>query len=194
MARLYSTGPVGCYIGNAAGIITFLGHGKKAPDIDIETETIPVECDLGGAVQMDQIYGGQRGKVSVLLSRYNEGAVAILQDRAKQLALRGIDNPGDIGALLLSEGLFWTLYLRFPYAAKAFQGAGAGIDASPAGYRFLAAYLDSPDKIIVGTTTNRMVQCHFTCLRAFNVTITNTFGEGRFTLFDHNLAGVPVID
>lgn len=196
MAQLYSTGPVSVYCGiGSGGTPLFLGHGQRAPKISITAEFRDVECDLGGAVSFDTMYGGERGRVSVLLSRYNETVLTIIQDKAIAAAgaVRGTDDPGEIGSLMVSEGLTYGLWLNFPYNTKAFNSNAAN-GAIPAGYHFFAAYLRGPDDIEVGSTTPKMVQCNFDCLRTFNPAISNAFGQGRLALYDHVMGVLPVID
>jgi hypothetical protein len=194
MGQLYATGPVDIWVG-AGGSPLFLGHGERAPRIQVYRQYKPAHTDIAGEVPHDKGYGGEWAVVSVALTRYNESTLAIIEDVATVNTgtppSRGFNLPGEIGSLMLTEGLTYPLYLRFPFAAKpAYRNPASG--AMPAGYRFYAAHLGSPDDLFdLGPPNARKVGLIFECMRAFDPTVTNAYGGGSFQLYDHSLAALP---
>jgi hypothetical protein len=195
MAQLYASGPVDCWTGvGAGGAPLFLGHGERAPRIQVHRQYKPVHTDLGGEVPHDKGFGGEWGVVSIVLDRYNESTLRIIEDVATVgtpgAAVRGLNNPGEIGSLMLTEGLTYPLWLRFPFSAKPAYSGGSG-GPMPAGYRFLAAHLGSPDDLFdLGPPNARKVGLVFECMRAFDVTVVNSYGVGQFLLYDHALNAI----
>ena len=126
------------------------------------------------------------------LERYNESAYAVMAGRPQSrlgTSTRGTNVPGDIGSLMIQEGMAFQLWLSFPYSAKA---AMAGM---PAGYHFVAAVLAGPDSLDELGTKPRRVRLIFDCLRKFDPSVTNTYGAGGFVLYDFNMtaiAGLPI--
>lgn len=190
MGQLYSTGPVGVFVGlGSGGAPVYLGHGREAPDIEVDPEWFDVECDLGGKVRIDVGAAGEAGKGSVLLTWYNESVLRLIQDRAALIA-RGFQDPGEIGTLLLTEGFTYKVWFVFPNAQKAAYQAGRG-GPSPLGYRFWNGYVRGPDKIISGSKTARLMQVHWDFLRTFDASVTDGLMLGRWTLYDEDVTGLP---
>jgi hypothetical protein len=197
MAQPYASGPVDVWCGvGAGGAPLFLGHGERAPRIQIVRRYKEVTNDLGGdMVPFDKGYAGETGVVTVTLSRWNESTLAIIQDVATTLtglgAARGLNGPGEVGTLMVTEGVAYKLWLRFPFSAKAAY-ANAASGAQPAGYRFLAAFLEGPDDLFdLGPPNARKVGLQFTCMRAFDPAVSNAFGTGLFALYDHSMIALP---
>lgn len=189
MAQLYSTGPVGIWVGTgASGAAVFLGHGEQAPRINTRTLWKPQNCDLTGDVPIDKAMTGEMATVSVTLIRYNEPVLAIIQDRAGLIG-RGVMFPGDIGTLMMTEGLNYQLWLQFPYSVKAAYTA-----TMPAGYRFPGSFMESPDDLQVGTTTAKKISITFTCLPVLDMTVSNAFGTGSLTLYDHDMTALTAVN
>lgn len=183
MAQLYATGPVYvfCAVDTGGGLL-YLGTGERAPRISITPAYRDVQCDLGGEAPFDTMYSGNSGRVTVTLMRYNEAVLRKIEDYAASLHLiRGQEDPGEIGSLMLTEGLAYQLVLVFPYATK------TAFADMPAGYNFLAAYVRGPDDIESGTSNPKKVQITWQCLRKFDITNQNNFGAGSFKLYDHNI-------
>ncbi len=196
MATIYVTGPCAIFTGSSANNSpVFLGHAERGVAINIRPQWRPAYSDLGGSVPFDMLYEGEDALVNADVSRYNESEYRRLADRATTFAggtsERGINDPGEIGSLMLTESIAYSLWIRFPYATKAVMQA----QQMPAGYRFKAAYLQGPDALQgLGTQGPRKVNMVFHCLRDFDVSVTNTFGQGQFILYDHDMTGVPPID
>jgi hypothetical protein len=196
MGQLYASGPVDMWCGVGAGRSPlFLGHGEKAPRIQVYRHYKQIFSDPGGEVPFEKGYSGEWGIVSVVLDRYNESTLRIIQDVATVNTgtppSRGFSLPGEVGSLMLTEGLTYTLFLRFPFAAKpAYSNPASG--AMPAGYRFVAAHLGSPDDLFdLGPPNARKVGLIFECMRAFDPTVTNAYGGGSLLLYDENVSSLP---
>lgn len=191
MAQLYVTGPVHVYIKHVLdGTVRFLGHGERAPTIQLTPNLVPVKCDVGGEAQFESIYSGEGATVRVDLVRYNMAVMNTIRVRSRSTAfpaaVPGYDNPGMIGTLTLAEGAYYQLILVFPNAAKPFyQNAVNG--ALPAGYRFKAAVMD-PESQQPGSANPYKLSVSWTCLRIFDPTDRNAFGFGGFSLYDNNVA------
>jgi hypothetical protein len=188
MAQLYCTGPVDLWIGFNFESPDFLGHSERGPSFQVRPQYSPVFVDLGGQnVPFDTVYDGEDAMVTVDLTRWNNGLLEIIQDKAG-LTGPGSDAPGNIGTLMVTEGSAYQLYLHFPYAAKAaFSNQTNG--ALPAGYRFRAAFLETDDSPDLGTKAKKQ-HLVFHCLRTFDPSVVNAFGYGELQLFDFEMSGV----
>lgn len=203
MAQLYSTGPVDMFVWHAqANAPVFLGHGERAPSIEVTPSWVPVHCDLAGQAPMDTLYSGEMGRVSVELIRYNWATVKEMQDRAihqdDRVATPGVCTPGDLGLLAVQEGSFYILYLRFQHAVKTAMSGMVG------GYRFYAAVLE-PMSVVAGSTTANKIHMTFNCYRRYlrnnssyvpagaPAVANNSFGVGTYILYDHNMSDIGVI-
>lgn len=187
MAQVYCTGPALFYV-QFPGESTpkFLGTAEREPSIDIRPAFSPVLNDLGGQrVPFDMIYDGEEAFVSGLINRFNESVYAQLAARPAHLAgRRGNNISGEIGTLMVQEGKAVTLWVQFPYVAKAAMLGGL----MPAGYRFRAAYLEGPDALRPLGTTARKIGMMFHAIRIFSAV------DGSFALYDHDMTGLPGID
>src|SRR4051812_7347205 len=116
MAQPYSRGPVDIFVGTGLSHTpTFLGHATKGPRIRIRRFYRDMFNDLGGdLVPFDRARGSQMAVVSVVLTRWNEAVLQAAQDTAGGASVPGTEDPGDVGALMLTEGLAQPLWLRFP--------------------------------------------------------------------------------
>lgn len=189
-AQLYSTGPVDVYVYHPLdSTISFLGHGERAPSIDHQPSYADVHCDLGGQVPIDRIYSGEMLRVGVDLVRYDYAVVQRLHDHkrrlvnpvAAQATYAGQEYPGDIGTLMLTEGAYHILYLKFRNAPK----TPFANNSMPKGYRIYRALMD-PSSVTSGSTTAHKVRVAWSCYRKLDMTApSNTFGNGLFTLYDH---------
>lgn len=200
MAQPYNTGPVALFAGVGSGNSPlFLGHGERGPRIQVRPKFSPVYCDLGGSVEIDTIYDGIDAIVSVTLTRFNHGVLRTCMDRgvafsAVSSGLEFIDDPGEMGTLMATENRTFQLWLLFPHAAKgAMAGTGTG-NALPRGFRFTSSYMLGPDDHEVGNSTPYKVHCVFHCLRELDMSLNNGLGQGRWTLADRNMAGLPAMD
>lgn len=209
MAQLFSTGPVAIYVGltagtpyipgHSAGGITvgtpvFLGHSEKTPNISVRPQVSDAWSDIGGQrVAFDKFYDSQDALVSVDLTRFNYPVYQAIADRAAAGGPRlatfspGVNLPGEIGSLMMTEGLTVTLWLRWPYSAK------PAYAAMPGGLRFPATFLQGPDDITSGTVPHK-IRCVWYCMRQFNIGSANSYGAGSFTLYDYNMNGLPPIN
>ncbi len=203
MAQLYSSGPCGVWVGcGTAGAPVFLGHAERTPTISIRPQFTDVFSDLGGqSVPFDKLYSGADAMVSMDLTRFNWGVYQTIAARSTApgagFVFPGSNFPGEIGTLMVTEGVATGLWLKFPYSAKPSMGGTASVlptsNALPAGYHFFSAFLMGPDEITSGTVPNK-IRCNWYCARSFSATAGNAYGQGAFILYDFNVNGLPNID
>lgn len=199
MAGFYVTGPCDIFVGSLAGPAVFVGHAERTPSVQIKPSFSPVYCDLfGQRVPADFLYDGEEAMISADVTRFNESTYAFMAQRPDATiagARRGSNIPGDIGTLMVAEGYAYSLFLRFPYAAKPAFSTGSG-GAMPAGYRFLAAFLEGPDDLGPLGTTNRRIRLNWRAARVPSVVTGSSFGAVALTLYDHDMSrtvGVPAL-
>ncbi len=201
--QLWSTGPALIYVGGpstAPGSAFFVGTCETKPAIDINFAFKPVMNDLAGDVSMDEMFVGMDGMVTIDLNKFNyptAEALATLPNTAGALtgaptSAAGINIPGDIGSLMFTEGLGFILYIRFPYALKPAYGSGVGPPVGNGmvpGYRFPACKVNK-ESIASGTTPHNK-RFIIDCKRAFDPSVQNNYGYGKFTCFDTAVSGLP---
>lgn len=164
------------------GPFVFLGTAEVSPRIEVRPAWDPIFNDLGGKIPFDLAYQGEEAFTSVTLTRWNEAVFAALQNRGNyQSLLRGFDGPYDIGTLALAEAANFATVVLFPFSAKQYYSA----NGMPPGYRFLQSVLEGPDVLDPLGTRARKIQLLMHHLRYFNPT------NFSFTLYDHNVAGMP---
>ncbi len=196
MAQPFVTGavPIFCGVGGSASPI-FLGHSERYPRIEIRPSFSPVFVDVAGQkVPYDYVYDGEEAYVTADVTRFNEATYAIIADRAATnntnglAILRGNNAPGEIGTLMVTEGIAYGLWLPFFYSTK------AAMATMPPGYHFAAAFLEGPDTLDPLGTAPRKIHMVWHCVRKFDTTQSNSFGWGGFNLYDNNPAsfvGLP---
>jgi hypothetical protein len=183
MATPYVTGPVHLFVGPLSSP-NYLGTAERFPRMSIRTGWEPVFNDLGGQrVPFDLLYEGQEAFVSVDLTRWNENVLQVMMARAIS-TVPGLDGPLDIGTAMLTENAAGPLWLLFPFGGvkAAFNAPGSG--PMPGGYRFPRAILAGPEDFESMGTAPRKIRLIWHCLRFFNPQ------NGRFLLYDNNMAGV----
>jgi hypothetical protein len=196
MAQPWATGPVHIFTGTAGGntgpnaSAEYFGTGERAPNIRIRRGWSPVFNDLSGTeVPFDMMYESQEAFVTVTMTRWNEPCfqrLSSMPNPATANAFGGVflDNPGDIGSLMLTEGLAFQLWLQFPYASKTSYGAN---NVLPPGLHFYSAWFEGPDEWEVGTTSNKRL-CVFHAVPQFFLP------SGQFILGDYNMSALPGIN
>lgn len=190
MAIPYVTGPVHIYVGTGGapprnpaspGTPVYLGSAEVAPRIRLNPQWVPVNNDAAGArLPYDVIWSGEDGTISGALTVWNWAVYAACRRRPNNAGTIGFNAVGDVGTLMVTEGMAYPLWLHFPYFTK-FSGAGM-----PAGRRFLACWLLGPDEEEPGTGVNRV---HFT----FQAHRWYDPSTGTFTLYDENMSGIPAV-
>lgn len=190
MAQAHVTGPVHIYVGVGGspprnplvpGTPVYLGTCETAPRPRFNPQWAPVNNDIGGVrLPFDMIYSGEDATISGALTVWNWPVYAACRRRPNNTGTIGFGAAGDIGTLMVTEGMAYPLWLHYPYFSK-FSGVGM-----PAGRRFLACWLLGPDEEEPGTGVNKI---HFT-FQAFRAYDGST---GAFTLFDENMSGIPTI-
>src|SRR5438105_3720161 len=118
MAKPYVTGPCAIYCGiGALYAPIFLGHSERGVRIRIAPEYEPVHNDLGGRVPIDWLYEGETAIISADLTRFNEAVYELIAARPRTSTLGsvpGVNVPGDIGTMMITEGFAYPLWLVFP--------------------------------------------------------------------------------
>lgn len=207
MAIPYNTGPVGVWVSSnhpenaGSGRIYFLGHGERGPRIQIRSRYSPVYTDVGGLVELDSLYAGRDAIVQVTLTRYNMGVLRMCAERdaatPEQAASDGTDASGKVGTLAALEGMSFRLWLNFPHAAKGAMAGTGTSNALPRGYRWLCAYMLSPDAYETGQSSPHKISCVWHCLRKIDiqsVRVTGAGGNPALPLFDRDMTGLPPMD
>jgi hypothetical protein len=191
--RVFSTGPVACFV-KPQDAWKFLGYGVRAPQFFDDPAYVGVFCDLAGSQkQMDDIFDGADGSVTVELVYFNRDVLAEIQDYAGDRTgalVPGSSQPGELGTLMVSEGCAYELCFTFPRSVKAiFQDPATG--RLPACRHYFAAFLDrSSQEQGLGTPLKPTLT--WNCRRAFDSDTENEFGVGEFTLYDEILpSGLP---
>ncbi len=158
MAQVFCTGPALLYVDGE-----FLGTSEFSPYIDIKPAYKPVFNDLGGRlVPFDKTYQCQEAFVFYNLTRWNEDVYQNAADRPSQAGLGS--NPGtDIGSLMIQEGLASELEVVFPYHSD------PSFSDMPAGYHFLAAWMEGPDHLEPLGTEARALRVFFYCAPKFTL-------------------------
>jgi hypothetical protein len=158
--------------------------------VDIIPVYKEVRNDIGGEVAFDMSYQGEHAIISVDLNRWNEPVYSMVAARpglGYSAAGRGTNVLGDVGTLVLTEGLGLTVWLLFQFgtsggAPKIAMNSGG----MPPGYRFLATVPFGPDRLSPLGTRPRKVNLTFAAIRAWNP------ASQTFTLYDHVVGGLPV--
>jgi hypothetical protein len=190
MAQLYTTGPAHIFLSDKTGYVSpssalYLGTAEESPAIQIEPLYEPVVNTLGGKTPFDVSYQGEMAKTAVTLNRFNEDTYRVLvANRPSPLGTRGLNGPLDVGSLILTEGLYLTFWMTFPFVSKAVMAAGN----MPLGYRFPATIPAGPDELAPLGTVPRKLRLLFWHLRLWDVS------TGQFLLYDHNVLGLPTIN
>ncbi len=178
------------YIGlGPAGSPLFLGTTEKTPNMQNRPYYKPVYSDSHGQeVPADVSYQGQDAIVSARFTRFNYITLALLQSYTKFLtnpAVPGTDPNGSRGALMLTEGLAYNLWVRYPFSAKAaMQNVLNG--PLPPGRRYIAAHLVTDNVDELGTNPFAM-SLAWHCLSVY---FPNAFG-GYHVLYDQLMTNLP---
>lgn len=196
MSQLWATGPCDVWAQYEGDTAFFVGWGSRPPQIELTPITVPVPCDVAGRASLDKMYAGQVASMSIEFSRYNEDAIALLEDRANPSfdgGSRGTDLPGFIGSLLSTESLAPFIYVRFPFAAKAAYGAASSGGPMVAGYRFFVGILE-PVRFAPGASDALKKAVQFSFLPYLDMDQSNEYGRGALVLYDHNMDALDDVD
>lgn len=201
MAQIYTSGPIliGVQMRNA-GVLpaasTFLGTGETAPEITVKAEWEPVMNDLGGTkIPFDVAYEGEEAFISVKLTRWNQTILNLIQNRPYRAgAVRGTNSIlsvagapagyGDMGSMMITEGLTFGLQCYFPYSVKAaYRNPANGF--MPPGMNFPAAMLMGPE-VRRGGTKAQSIQLVFHALRD----VVLGAGSSAFVLYNETMPAI----
>lgn len=189
------TGAVAVWVAPVAagtlGTPFFVGHGERAPKEMVRPAWSPVFCDLGGdKIEFDSLFEGEEAFVTVTFTRWNHLVLRACQTRpnggptaAGFLGTNGTNAFGDVGSMMMTEGLAYALILQYPYAAKPAMLA----NALPAGRTYSQAWVVGPDEIPEQGTVARKIVTVWRGLRAYNPL------TGSFTLYTDSVPGLPAV-
>jgi hypothetical protein len=145
-SQFYVSGPADTWIGTApyvwsgSNTWTYVGYTQRGMDIQIIPSYEDIPVDYAGNQPGDVWIGGQEGRASCIMTRYNEPVIM-------DLASFGSGTPGEfgnnfIGSLVTTEGLSFPLLIYSPYGVKAVYGS-SGSPMVP-GFLFFSSYFADP--------------------------------------------------
>lgn len=162
-----------------ANTLQYVGTAERSPRIQTRKGWIPLFNDLGGpSIPFDMCYEGEESFISADLTRWTE-AVYSAMTAIPTNTVRGFNGVGDIGTLMMTEGVAGTLFVLFPYTTLKPLTYGT----QPAGYRFVRAWLEGPDDLDPLGTQPRKIRLVWRALRGFQLTSDGP----TFSLYDHNM-------
>jgi hypothetical protein len=185
---MVSTGPVDAWLSaGETGEPEFFGH-CEAPGFSVDWLWRYAQHmnDLGGIKEpYDQSYQGKAALISGVLTRLDWNVLEAFTTFGAG-GSSGVDVPGDIGTLIMTEAAGFELFLRFPYARK-FPGIGLA-----AGLHFPVCKWDREtfQNLTPGAAA---VAVAIYALRDFDAEISNEFGWGGWTLFDGDVSSLPAV-
>lgn len=192
MAQLMTSGPAHFYVGPLTAP-AYLGTCEESPDIDIVAVERDVYNSLGGVgIPFDKAYQGEIGLITAPLNRYNEAVYQAMANRPRTFQATtppGLNTAGDVGSLILTEGLAFTTWVLFTFGASGYAPKPAMIAGGlPPGYRFFQTFLLGPNRLRnMGTTPKKLILT-IGALRAFNPALQT------FALYDNLVAGLPPLN
>lgn len=192
MAQLYTTGPAHIYVGPLTSPI-YLGTCEESPDLELVAVEKDVFNTLGGVgIPFDKAYQGEIGLITAQLNRFNAPVYQTIANRPRTFqatTLPGTNTAGDVGSLMLQEGLAYACWLLFTFGANGPAPKPAMIAGGMVpGYRFFATYLLGPNRLRnLGTVPKKLILT-LGALRVFNPALQT------FSLYDNNVAGLPPIN
>jgi hypothetical protein len=183
------TGPVATWVAGAGSVTPlFFGYGSVAPQSQIFARWTKVLSDrTGGMVPRDKMYQGQEALIFIEFAEWSDAVrESIAATPVPNVAKAGVNSPGDIGTLAITEGAYFILYMVYPYSFNAgghpvFRTGGA--NPIVPGYRFVGTTLESMTRKD-GTQPNAAL-CNFHAIPVLN------YLTGALTLYDHNLTAIP---
>lgn len=191
MAQGYVRGPTHIYCGvGSGGAAVYLGTAERSPRISIRPSWSPYYNDIAGQkIPYDWGFDGEEAFVVSDMTRWNQSVLAALQARPRTViggSTPGLNVAGEIGSMMITEGLAVGLWLLFTYTSK------AAYATQLAGYRFPATWLMGPDDLDNNNTGMAKVRMTWYAGRLGAV---NVAGAGiNWLLYDYNVAGLPAIN
>lgn len=165
----------------------FLGWSERGVSIDLGASYVPYHNDLGGQEMLDLSYQGQNATINFVLTRWNAIALASIEDYAGILpgSTPGGDVAGEIGTLMAYEGAAFSLWIGFPYAAK------AAYSTHMLGYHFPATVLERDSLPERGSKPAR-VACNVRAIRQLIMTPATQNGlvAGALKLYDYDMTAI----
>lgn len=155
MAQAWCTGPAYLFCQPPAQSVQFLGNTERTPKMRVVREFEPVMNDMAGTkVPYDRLFQGKHIFISGLLTRFN-WSVYLALAQLPNVTGDGLDIPGDVGTLMMTEGKAVPFWVEFPYAVggRAGKAAMAGM---PQGYHLFAGVFEGPDEHEAGTGPNKI--------------------------------------
>lgn len=174
--RPFCTGFVSIYASvGSSGSPLYIGTGERAPKRRHVKHYSQVMNDRSGVMEpFDSLYQGRFGIVTVRLSAWNyENLIAIW---TAPTAEEGVDLLEDHGKLMMTDeeaGQLWLVYAN--------GGGGGSMPGMPSGYHYPIALLET-DEDQPGTDAE-YIDLTWLCRRKYD--------DGRFTLYDTDVGGLP---
>lgn len=168
------TGPVQVFVDLDGPGLELLGTCMTRPRIMFRRKFEPAFSDIGGLVPFDMIYAGSDALVILDINRLDTDTMQCLRAVPTMDEDNiGVEHLGDVGSMMMLEGLGIELSLSFMYGLDANSGPINGL-------RFPCAFLLGPDTEEDGVRfqIQRLV---FYCMRQFDP------DSGDMTLFDNDV-------
>lgn len=195
MGQAYVRGPVHLYVGTGSSFTpTYLGTSERAPRLSRKRGFDRVMNDLAGSqLAYDYLLEGVEAFVTLKLTRWNQNTLNAIWDPVSNLgggAAPGnwmFSNPGEIGTLLVTEGVAFPLWVVYSFGSAgpatkvAMNNATNG--AIPPGFHLLNCFIE--DDSSEGGTDPASEPITFHAVRSLTSAI------GSFSLGDTNLVGLP---
>jgi|HubBroStandDraft_3_1064219.scaffolds.fasta_scaffold329365_1 hypothetical protein len=190
MAQVFTTGPVELWAGVAGSSASpqpaFIGHGERAPRVEIVQNFKPVMCDLSGDMeQYDAMFMLGHAIIEVDLIRSNIAPLFAMQAQPNPWNAvtlpAGLNAVGDVGTIMLTEGFAPPLWVRWPYSLK------ASMFGLPNGLHFFRTYLLGPNLHTMGTVPYKFRALFY----AMSVYQISGPVAGGFACYDGIMSALP---
>jgi hypothetical protein len=145
--------------GKAQGSPVFLGTCENGVTIRAIPEYENVMNDFGGTRKpFDRIYEGEDALSVGILTRWNEPVYRALESIPNFGGVPGVNQPGDIGTMMITEGYAYTVWLEFLFSSgrAGYTKAAWVAGGFPAGYRFPFSWLEGPKERETGTRAGKI--------------------------------------
>jgi hypothetical protein len=168
--------------------IYYVGTGRMGPTVALRPHYRPVINDLTGEEPLDDVFASRGAVTTVDFTRFDETVLRRIESFPNRgTSQPGVTLPGDIGAMMIAEGLAYPLYLWYSRG-----GAGPGANAPmiangmPVGRRYIASRVDGD---IVRKTGSQPGEVHIAWLHR---PVLVRGGAGGTTIYDFNLSALNV--
>jgi hypothetical protein len=165
----------------------YLGTAENTPRLEIRPAHTPYFNSIFSTrVPMDWNDQGAEAFLIADVNRWSEPIYQALSSRPNPGGTPGLQAPGELGSVVIFEGLSFPLAIQFPYFFKQAMSAGGMVP----GYRLLNVRLVGPDTlepINMEPSKRRLI---------FHALPTISIGPNNSTitqLWDYNMSGLPTV-